>query len=127
MWFAIDFNSHVPVYKQIKENLKALIAAGKIKEGEFVPSIRRLAQDLEVNLNTVARAYRELVEEGVLKVVRGMGYVVVGVNEEGMTRENLAKLRELLLKLKQLNVERRVIEKICEEVFEDGAAESEKP
>jgi len=76
LWFRIDFHSSKPIYEQIKERIKLLILSGKLKEGEFVPSIRSLAEDLGVNLNTVARAYRELVQEGVLEVRRGEGYIV---------------------------------------------------
>ena len=55
LWFPIDYNSHVPIYKQIEGKIKELIVKGQLREGQFVPSIRVLARDIGVNVNTVAR------------------------------------------------------------------------
>jgi len=60
MWFAIDFSSHTPVYVQIKDNIKASILSGKLKTGDYIPSIRNLAKDIGVNINTVARPTESL-------------------------------------------------------------------
>ncbi|WP_126993373.1 GntR family transcriptional regulator [Thermosipho globiformans] len=76
MWFTINFSSHKPVYKQIIENIKLQIMNKKLKKGNFLPSIRKMAEMLDVNLNTVSRAYRELVSEGIIEPIRGEGYVV---------------------------------------------------
>ena len=117
MWFSIDFNSHVPVYKQIKEKIKAMIATGKLKKGAFVPSIRSLAKDLGVNLNTVSRAYRELVLEGILKVVRGEGYVVEGLDAERFLGKKLEEFRKMVLTLKGDGIEYEKLEGILREVY----------
>jgi len=117
MWFSIDFNSHVPVYKQIKEKIKAMIATGKLKKGAFVPSIRSLAKDLGVNLNTVSRAYRELVLEGILKVVRGEGYVVEGLDTERFLGKKLEEFRKMVLTLKGDGIEYEKLEGILREVY----------
>jgi len=79
VWFVVDYHSPVPIYVQIKEKVKVLILSGKLKPGDFLPSIRTLAKDLGVNVNTVARAYRELELEGVIRAERGEGYTVVGL------------------------------------------------
>ncbi|ACJ75882.1 GntR family transcriptional regulator [Thermosipho africanus Ob7] len=76
MWFTINFSSHKPVYKQIIENIKLQIMNKKLKKGDFLPSIRKMAEMLDVNLNTVSRAYRELVSEGIIEPIRGEGYIV---------------------------------------------------
>jgi GntR family transcriptional regulator len=73
MWFSIDFSSHVPVYKQIVEKIKMKIAKGELKQGDFLPSVRKLAEDIGVNFNTVSRAYKELSEQGIIEVQRGEG------------------------------------------------------
>lgn len=121
MWFYIDFHSHVPIYQQIKDNIKSLIIAGKLKPGEFIPSIRSLAQDIGVNLNTVARAYRELEAEGVIRAERGEGYVVVGVNVEDLKNQVLDELRKTVEKCLKIGLSFQEIQNYIQEVFKDGA------
>lgn len=72
----IDPLAATPLNEQIKSGLRGLIARGALKPGEPAPSIRPLAEALKVNPNTVARAVRELVLEGVLETRRGEGTVV---------------------------------------------------
>ncbi|MDE2142800.1 MAG: GntR family transcriptional regulator [Elusimicrobia bacterium] len=72
----IDPRSPVPINEQIKAGLRGLIARGALRPGDPAPSIRGLAESLKVNPNTVARAVRELVIEGVLDARRGEGTVV---------------------------------------------------
>jgi len=64
------------MYQQIADGVRMLIASGKLKEGVLLPSVRQLANDLGVNLNTVATAYRELQNEGLLAIRPGAGCVV---------------------------------------------------
>jgi GntR family transcriptional regulator len=66
MEIRIDKNSRVPIYDQIKEQIKGLIHAGQSKTGDQLPTIRELSVELAVNFNTVAMAYRDLVYEGVI-------------------------------------------------------------
>lgn len=72
----IDPLSPVPINEQIKAGLRGLIARGALKPGDPGPTVRGLAETLKVNPNTVARAVRELVIEGVLETRRGEGTVV---------------------------------------------------
>lgn len=72
----IDPLSATPLNEQIKAGLRGLVARGALKPGEAAPTIRPLAEALKVNPNTVARAIRELVLEGVLEAKRGEGTVV---------------------------------------------------
>jgi GntR family transcriptional regulator len=72
----IDPRSPVPLNDQIKAGLRGLVARGALKPGDPAPSIRDLAETLKVNPNTVARAVRELVLEGLLEARRGEGTVV---------------------------------------------------
>ncbi|MCD6450508.1 MAG: GntR family transcriptional regulator [Thermotogaceae bacterium] len=124
MWFYIDYSSHVPIYQQIKEKIKEMIAKGEIKEGDFVPSIRVLAKDIGVNVNTIARAYRELAMEGVLKVVRGEGYIVISVDKATFINKYIETLRKILGKLKEYNVSKKDVIKVVEEVFGRGEDDS---
>jgi GntR family transcriptional regulator len=69
----IDTNDRRPVYRQIADGIKALIAGGQLREGHSLPAVRQVAADLGVNLNTIAAAYRELQSEGLIVVRRGLG------------------------------------------------------
>ncbi len=72
----IDPSSHVPIYLQIADEVRAAIAAGVYRPGESLPSLRALAIDLQVNPNTVQHAYDELDREGLIYCQRGKGLFV---------------------------------------------------
>ena len=74
---SISLVSQVPLHDQLVSGLRGLIAAGKLARGDELPPVRQLAADLGINLNTVARAYRELTDDGLLASVRGRGTVVI--------------------------------------------------
>ncbi|MFO8035605.1 MAG: GntR family transcriptional regulator [Anaerolineales bacterium] len=97
MKLQIDSESSVPIYVQIEDEIHALIAAGQLKPGEQLPTIRELAADLRVNLNTVARAYLELDRAGVISTQRGRGTFVSGVpDKEHMERKRQRKLQAIV-------------------------------
>jgi GntR family transcriptional regulator len=73
MRLQLSFKSGKPVYLQIVDQVRSAAAAGAIKAGEFLPSIRPLAEELRVNRNTVAKAYAELESQGVIETVAGKG------------------------------------------------------
>lgn len=72
----IDPRSHVPIYRQIAEGVRAAVAAGVYRPGEAVPSLRAMAIQIQVNPNTVQRAYDELQREGLIDARRGKGLFV---------------------------------------------------
>ena len=76
----INTRSHVPIYLQIAEGIRQAVAAGIYLPGESLPSLRALAIDVQVNPNTVQRAYDELAREGLIYARRGKGLFVA---EEG--------------------------------------------
>lgn len=69
----VDATSFVPIYEQIKQEIGRLVATGRLKVGEPLPSIRDLAAEVIVNPNTVARAYRELEQGGLIATQKGRG------------------------------------------------------
>jgi len=73
---SVDPTSHVPLYEQIVEYVRGLVAAGVYRPGEALPSIRALALELVVNPNTVQRAYQELERQGLLHTRKGLGAFV---------------------------------------------------
>ena len=99
-FLTIDTASRKPIYEQLADGLKAMIARGDLKEGVTLPPVRQLAADLGVNLNTVAVAYRQLQSEGLIKVKHGSGAVVSSRTITGQSEEDLRKpLRAALTQL----------------------------
>jgi GntR family transcriptional regulator len=93
----IDKASRVPIYDQIKEQIKGLIHSGLIRTGDQLPTIRELSVDLSVNFNTVALAYRDLVNEGVIITERGVGtFVAKTPGEQEMQAIRKGKLHNLI-------------------------------
>jgi len=76
MKFFIDGKSGVPIYRQIIEQVKFAIGRGDLQPSDRLPTVRQLAVDLSINLNTVIRAYRELEIEGMLDTQQGSGTFV---------------------------------------------------
>ena len=93
----IEFHSGIPVYRQIIHQVQAAITAGQLKEGDQLPTIRALHQQLNVNPNTVAKAYRELAHLGLLSAEHGSGCFVSAppATPKRSARETRAKVDEL--------------------------------
>ena len=91
MYITIDESDRRPVYRQVADEIKGLIARGELREGMALPPVRQVAADLGVNLNTIAAAYRELQKEGLLKVRHGSGALVTG---RRVTQQNDGELRK---------------------------------
>jgi len=73
MLLQINFKSGKPVYLQVVDQIKAAAASGSVRVGEPLPSIRPLAEELRVNRNTVAKAYTELENQGIIETIPGKG------------------------------------------------------
>src|SRR5262249_41942447 len=76
MLFRPNPSSGVPIYLQLKEQVKHAVETGALRPGDQLPGIRPLAEELVINVNTVAKAYRELEQEGVLELRHGAGAFV---------------------------------------------------
>jgi GntR family transcriptional regulator len=85
MLFQINYKSGKPIYLQLVDQIKAAAASGALRNGEALPSIRPLAEDLKVNRNTIAKAYSELENMGVIETQPGRG---------SFLKENHAALRK---------------------------------
>lgn len=77
MYITIDERDRRPIYQQVVDGIKALIARDELEQGSTLPPVRQVAADLGVNLNTIAFAYRQLQKEGLIKVKHGSGAEVV--------------------------------------------------
>ena len=73
----IDFRSGIPIYLQVVERIKERLAAGLLKPGDQLPTVRSLALELRVNFNTIARAYRIMDEAGIISTQQGRGTYIL--------------------------------------------------
>ncbi len=92
----IQSKSSVPIYEQIKNQIKDSIIAGEMKEGEPIPSIRTLARDLKISVITTKRAYEELEKEGLIYSVAGKGFYVDNPDTGYLTEKKVQGLEEQL-------------------------------
>lgn len=90
MKVVIENRSELPIYAQIKEQVKEQIITGEIKEGAALPSIRQLAKELSISVITTTRAYNELEAEGFIATRQGKGSIVLP-RDSGMVREQYLK------------------------------------
>lgn len=94
----IDFRSGLPIYTQIVNQVQAQVASGILKPGDQLPTVRALAEDLRVNFNTVARAYRILDEARIISTQQGRGTYITEIPPprvtERLRRESLETLTQ---------------------------------
>lgn len=119
----IDSTSPVPVYRQIKNQIKGLILADSLEAGNILPSIRTLASYLEVANNTVARAYYELEKEGMIRLDGRRGSIVEDIDSVKKNDRKIHFLNELaeefLIRSKEYGFSRDDIIRIIEEKYND--------
>lgn len=90
-------NSGVPIYQQIADQLRAEILGGKLKEGEYLPSIRGLAKDLKISVITTMKAYEQLEAEGLVTAVQGKGFYINAQDSEMLKEQHMRRVEEALL------------------------------
>lgn len=117
----IDFRSDIPITHQIVEQIQAQIAAGLLKPGDQLPTVRALALDLRVNFNTVARAYRILDEAGIISTQQGRGTFILEQpapeTQDRLRREALTALaRRYLAEAERLGFNYEQSVQILEEI-----------
>jgi GntR family transcriptional regulator len=93
--FLIDLHSGVPVYRQLIDQVRSGIASGSLTPGDQLPSVRQLAVDLEINPNTVMRAYRELELGGLLETHQGTGTFIANKKLEKNSPERDRQLGQM--------------------------------
>ncbi len=94
MKLIISNSSGIPIYEQIKEQFKAGILSGDLKEGDVLPSIRLLARDLKISVITTTRAYTDLEQEGFVSNVQGKGCYVLPMNNDLVKEQLLREIEE---------------------------------
>lgn len=100
MFVTVDERDARPVYQQLVDEIKTLIARGELDQGTLLPPVRQVASDLGVNLNTVAFAYRRLQQEGLIRIRHGSGAIVISQTLKEKPDDRLrAQLRTALTQL----------------------------
>ena len=114
----VDPNSEVPIYVQVKNQIRLAIDKGTLKPGTQMPTVRNLAVDLEINANTVNRIYADLEREGYLQRRHGVGTFAVDPHE-GESREvpGRAQLKETIRQLRALGYSNRQIIEMAGEIM----------
>lgn len=124
--FRVSHSSGIPLYLQLMEQVKHAIETGALRAGEQLPTIRKLAEDLVMNPNTVVRAYRELEHEGVVELRHGSG-AYISDSEAGrvkIIRRGQAVMQAAIEKLLALGISEPEIRRLLES--ELSALEMEK-
>jgi GntR family transcriptional regulator len=122
MRFQLNLKSGKPVYLQLVDQVKAAVASGAVREGDPLPSIRVLAEDLRVNRNTVAKAYAELERQGVVETPAGKG-VFVGATSSPFRKDVRLRLLtkevdDAVVQAHHLQVQRTDFLRLVEERFD---------
>jgi len=91
--FEVHPSSGVPIYRQIMDQVRALIAGGKLATGDVLPSVRQMAAELGINMMTVSKAYSKLEADGVVSRSRGQGMVVDQANCVGSVSDRRRELQ----------------------------------
>ncbi len=94
--FEIHPSSGVPIYRQIMDQVQAMIGSGRLTSGDLLPSVRQLGADLEVNMMTVSKAYARLEADGILERVRGKGMRVRQRESSGRVKDRQQQLKPLV-------------------------------
>jgi GntR family transcriptional regulator len=127
MEIQVDLESGVPIYIQLVDRIKQMVASGQLRPGQQLPTMRQLAADLRINYNTVGRAYALLSEDGVISTQQGRGtFVASRLSEEQIHRMRLDKLHSMLGQIVQealvLGYSPREIEDVFEEQLGDATS-----
>jgi DNA-binding transcriptional regulator YhcF (GntR family) len=121
--FDINFNSNVPIFKQIKENIKHAISLGIIKEDEKLPSIQALSSEIKVAPKTIQKAYFELELENIVYTKRGLGTFASKLNKENRNfTKNLVKekIEEIINIYKTYNIDLNELKNLFIKILEEN-------
>ena len=123
MEIIISTSNGVPIYEQIKEQIKVKIVSNELKENELLPSIRTLAKDLRCSVITTKNAYEELVKEGYVKNVPSKGFYIAKVNKDVLLEEQLNKIEEFMDKAvaiaKMNNINKKTLKEMLDILWEE--------
>jgi GntR family transcriptional regulator len=118
----LDFRSAQPIYEQIISQYKYLTLQGYLKPGDAIPSVRKLAMELEITPGTVAKAYREMEKQGLIETLRGKGTFIAGmpdkIRDEGVIDKVKEELKIQCMELIYQGLDKQEIVRMIEEIVE---------
>jgi GntR family transcriptional regulator len=114
----------LPIYRQLHEKILGLILTGALKEGEAIPSVRQVASDYQINHLTVAKAYQELVDAGLVEKRRGLGmFVLPGARKKAAIAERgkflNQELPQLIERARQLDINQAELTKVIHQLMKE--------
>jgi GntR family transcriptional regulator len=119
MILQIDFHAGKPVYLQLADQIRYAAASGRLRAGEPLPALRPLAEELRINRNTIAKAYAELENQGIIETIPGKGYFLKKnnspFNERARQRLLLTEIDQAVVMAHHLQVERKEFLKTVEQ------------
>lgn len=122
----ISNRSNIPIYEQIKSQIKEAILSDKLKENDQLPSIRQLAKDLKISVITTTRAYKDLEEEGFVINVQGKGCYVLPKNENLSYENTMMKIEDFVIDIIQLGEKIQLTDDEIIEVVKTMVEENKK-
>ena len=121
MLLRLDFNSDIPIYQQIRNQVVTAIASEELKPGEKLPTIRALAEEAGINMMTASKAYQLLKAEGYITTGRRDG-ATVRIPERGANPETLEGLRLRICELRLAGMGKDELLALCGKIFDEEVA-----
>ena len=119
----ITNSSGLPIFEQIENSIKEAIFSNELKEGEMLPSVRSLANELKISFLTVKRAYDELEKTGFIKTVQGKGSYVAPKNLDLIKEEKLKEIQDYIEKIYEVskisNISKEEVSELFKMIFEE--------
>ena len=119
----LDYKSSKPIYEQIIEQIKLNVMKQYLKPGDAIPSVRKLALELEITPGTVAKAYQELERQQIIETIRGKGTFIAGEIElkpdDKKVLEIKKRLQTELMELKMMGYSRSMVVDLVTGVYEE--------
>ncbi len=119
----ITNSSGLPIFEQIENAIKEAIFSNELKEGEMLPSVRSLANELKISFLTVKRAYDELEKAGFIKTVQGKGSYVSPKNLDLIKEEKLKEIQDYIEKIYEVsklsNITKEEVRELFKMIFEE--------
>lgn len=119
MLIKIDFNSTEAIYMQLRNQIIWGIATSQIREGDSLPSVRQLAEEIGINMHTVNKAYAVLREEGILQLDRRRGAVIaIDINKLQVMEDMRNQLEVVLAKGRCKNISKEEVHALVDEIYD---------
>ena len=120
MLIEIDFNSDEAIYMQLRNQIILGIATARFQEGDMLPSVRQLAENIGINMHTVNKAYTVLKQEGYVKVDRRRGAMIaIDIDKMQALNEVRREMQVTLAKASCKNISREEVHALIDEIYED--------